>query len=123
MPDQVRVDEAAGIIRIESSGEVTGDDVAGSIEQALQILSEQGFNKILVDTTGQKSMASTPEIFKLFSDFPREFILAMITEQSQVTAKDIAFAETVGVNRGRMMKVFHSEEEALLWLKQEYPDA
>jgi hypothetical protein len=121
MPDQVRVDEDAGIIRIESLGEVSKDDIAVSIEKIRQIFSELGFNRILVDTTGQEAMASTAEIFELFSSFPREFVLAMIAEQSQVTAKDIAFAETVGVNRGLMMKVFHEEEKALEWLNREQP--
>ncbi len=119
MPDQVRVDEEAGIIRVQSYGAVSKDDVAESIKQIRQIFSELGFNRILVDTTGQETMANAAEIFELFSNFPRELILAMITDQAQATAKDIAFIETVGVNRGFMMKVFHEEEQALQWLNRE----
>ena len=40
-------------------------------------------------------------------------------QQSQMTVEDISFAETVGVNRGVKIKIFHEKEQALQWLDNE----
>ncbi len=61
-------------------------------------------------------MPSTIDTFELFATLVREFKLALFIQQSQMTAADIALAETVGVNRGVQVKLFHDNEQALQWL-------
>ncbi len=116
MPDRIQVDEDRGIIEVESYGVVSKEDIAESITKVRQLLNEKGINRILVDTTGQETMPDTIGIFDLFSTFPREFRLALLVQKSQATAEDIRFLETVGVNRGILVQIFHEGEKALQWL-------
>ena len=51
MPDKIRVNDARGIIEVQSYGEVTKKDIAESISKIQQILKTKGINEILVDTT------------------------------------------------------------------------
>ena len=116
MPDNIRVNEERGIIEVQSYGIVSKEDIVDSMIQARRIFDTKGFNRILVDTTKQEKMPTITDIFDLFSTFPREFRLAMLIQESQVTAEDISFTETVGVNRGVRVKIFHEKEQAMHWL-------
>jgi hypothetical protein len=116
MPDEIRVNEDRGIIEVHSYGMVSKEDIAESITKVRQILNVKQISKILVDTTKQETMPSTIDTFELFSTFSLEFKLALLIEQSQMTAEDITFAETVGVNRGVRVKIFHEKKQALQWL-------
>lgn len=117
MPDEVIVDQALGIIKVRSFGVVTRDDIAGSIEQILQIQEETGFDRLLVDTTEQQVMPDPVDIFELFSTYPGKIKTALLLDRSQATAKDIEFVETVALNRGKAVKIHLDLEQALLWLK------
>jgi len=37
-------------------------------------------------------------------------------QKNQVTASDVSFAETIGVNRSLGVKIFHKREQAMQWL-------
>ncbi|MFC1604120.1 hypothetical protein ACFL5F_03745 [Planctomycetota bacterium] len=65
----------------------------------------------------QETMPGIIGIYDLFSNFLREFKLALVIKESQATVKDISFAETVGVNRSVRVKIFHKKEQALHWLE------
>jgi len=117
MPDKIRVNENLGIIEVKSLGEVSKDDIEQSIAKVREIYNERNIKKILVDTRRQETMPDTLDIFDLFSTFPREFKLALLIVESQATAEDISFGETVGVNRGVLVKIFYDEEQALQWLE------
>ena len=117
MPDKVFFNEDIGVIEVESYGVVTKNDIQESIRTILQIAQDKGINWLLVDTTRQETMPSTTGIYDIFSTFPRSLKLALLVQPSQTTAEDIRFVETVGVNRGFSMQIFHSREEALKWLK------
>jgi hypothetical protein len=116
MPDKVHVNREQKLIQVQSYGVVTRDDIAESIASIREIFDSEGINKVLVDTTGQEKMPNTIDTFELFAAFPRAFRLALLIQQSQVTERDIAFAETVGFNRGVQVKIFHDKEPALRWL-------
>ena len=98
MPDTVRVDEAAGIIRVTSTGEVTREDIAGSVAAVREIYSERGLDRIVVDARGQTSMPGTAGIFELFSSFPRELKVCILFRDGQPTEEDLSFVETVSTN-------------------------
>ena len=116
MPDRIQVNEERGLIEISSFGEVSIGDIAQSISIVQKIFHEKGINKILVDTREQVSMPDSSGIFELFSTFPREFRLALLVVESQATEEDISFGETVGGNRGVLVKRFYDEEQAVQWL-------
>lgn len=63
-------------------------------------------------------MPGTISIFDLFSTFPRDFRLALLVDVSQVTKKDISFVETIGMNRGVMVRIYYEKEQALQWLEK-----
>ena len=78
MPDRIRLNEDHGVIEVQSYGQVSKKDIAESISKVREVLSSKGISKILVDTTKQETMPSTTDIYMLFSDFPREFRLALL---------------------------------------------
>lgn len=119
MHDGIEVDEDRGIIKVDSYGKSSYEDIAKAISEAQQVFADRGFYKILADTTKQNSMPSTTSIFQLFSNFPREFRTAMVLDKNQKTKKDLSFAEDVGVNRGVIMKIFYDRELALQWLAEQ----
>lgn len=116
MPDRIHIDESRGLIEIESVGVVTKADIAASIATIRQHAESKNIHRILVDTTMQATMPSTTEIYELFSEFPRRTRTALLTDESQPTAEDVAFVESVSINRGTQMKIFFKKDEALAWL-------
>ena len=116
MPDEVKVNEECGIIEIRSYGEVTKEDIAHSIAEVCRLNLEKGINKVVVDTTEQEQLPGTMGMYELFSLFPRDLRVALVSEDLQPTARDIHFIETVAQNRGIKIRVFPSKEESLNWL-------
>jgi len=116
MADKIQVDEDCGIIEVESHGNISKADIAQSIANVQNILTEKGINKILVDTSKQKQMPSISEILDLFSNFPRDFKLALFVVKSQDTEKYVSFAKTVGASQGNRVKIFYDKGQARQWL-------
>ena len=116
MPDKVRVNEELGVIEVDSFGNVVKNDIAQSIASVRDILAERNISKILVDARRQEAMPSTQSIFELFSTFPREFKVAILIAESQMTSDDLSFVETVSMNRGISIRGFAQKEQALQWL-------
>lgn len=118
MPDELHIDEAAGIIKVRSYGVVSRDDIAASMDQIRKAIAEQGIHRVLVDTLEQETMPGTIDVFHLFSTLPKSLRAAIVVRADQSTAKSQKFAETVSQNRGINVRVFHTEEEALAWLNK-----
>lgn len=116
MPENIKVDDETGIIEVLSYGKVTKGDIAESIKHIYHIQEDKGFNKVFVDATGLETMPSISGIYELFSNLSREIRLAVLAHESQTTANDISFVETVGINRGVRVKIFKQKDKALQWL-------
>ena len=116
MPDKIQVNETLGIIEVESSGVVSKEDIVDSITKMRQILDEKGLYKTLVDTTLQETMPSITDVYTIFSNFPREFKIALLVQESQKTQYENSFGETVGKNRGLRVQIFLEKEQAHQWL-------
>lgn len=116
MPDELHVDEAAGIVKVRSYGVVSRNDIAASMDRIRQVMEEQGIYKVLVDTLDQEAMPGTIDVFHLFSTLPHNLRAALVVRVGQATARGQKFAETVSQNRGIQVRVVHSMEEALRWL-------
>ncbi len=116
MPDLLTINKDENIIEIKSYGVVSKNDIKESIAKIKQINNEIGINKVMVDTTKQESMPGTMGIFDIFTIFPRDFKVAVLTNEGQLTSEDIHFIETIAHNRGIMIKEFSSIEDAKEWL-------
>jgi hypothetical protein len=117
LPYEIRLNEEVGIIEILPSDVVTKQDIADSIANVNRIKREKGIYKILVDTRETTLVPGAADIFELFSNFPRDLKGALLITANQPTSQDIAFIETVAVNRGFNIRLFFSKDEALTWLK------
>lgn len=118
MPDEVRLNRELSIIEVKSYGVVTRDDISNSIRLIQEIQEETGVSKLLVDTTEQEALPDAIEIFEIFSVYPREIKTALLVDESQATAKDVEFVETVARNRGKLVCLHHDRELALQWLSE-----
>ena len=119
MPERVSVREDIGVIVVHSFGEVTEQDISESQEVVLKYARERNYTKILVDASEETSLPSTMKLFDVGtrisgSDILRTMRFAVVI--SEDTKDDIAFLETLLVNRGILIRIFHSMDTALAWL-------
>ena len=116
MSDEVRVNESEGIVEVVSSAVLTRQDMESTKDRLQRILEEKGIRRVLIDTARLRSLPHTMDIFEVCSTYSRDFKIALLVTASNPINKDLAFAETVGVNRGQRVKMFRDQEEARRWL-------
>jgi hypothetical protein len=117
MPETVTLDEDLGIVRIESYGDVTAEDLKATLASALRIHQERGFTRGFVDAT---KVTSYPSTFSIH-DFGLQAVESISRIKVAIAAptgklNDPVFFETVLRNRGINIRVFDSPEAALGWL-------
>jgi hypothetical protein len=120
MPEKVTILKDLNIIKIDSFGEVSLEDLKQSLETVFKIHREQGLTKVFVDATKETSLPSTFPVFEFGSELAkivRNLKFAVVTSPKM---KDIMkFLETVTQNRGVEVQMFDSEDAALEWLMME----
>jgi hypothetical protein len=119
MPEKVTLDEDLGVVRIESYGQVTADDMRASLALALSIHQERGLTRGFVDATKVTSYPSTFPIYEFGSEAAeplKGFRLAIAAPPELLD--DPAFFETVVNNRGGTVRVFDARDAALAWLME-----
>lgn len=117
MPETVTVDEALGLIRIVSSGDVLPSDLARSLRSVLEIVEAKGLRKVLVDTREQTSLPSVLVLYEFgaqLCEFTRDLKHAIVV--SRHSLEDLRIVATVSQSRGVQMDFFDSPEAALVWL-------
>jgi len=117
MPEQVRVDEEAGLIEVRSFGRVSAEDIEGSIAEVGRLCAETGITHVLVDGTETETMPSVTGTYRAASGFPRGIRIAVLLSATQPAAAYMRFGETVAQNRGVAIKLFRSRDAALAWLR------
>ena len=120
MPEKVTVLEDLQIIKVDSYGDVTAADLKESLEAVVRIRKERGLTRVFVDAT---KVTSLPDTFSAF-DFGQLMAnaiqgLRVAVVGSKMLAKDLGFIQTVAQNRGGMIQVFDTKEDALAWLIDE----
>jgi len=118
MPDELSINEKLGFIEINSFGVVSVEDVSKSINQINNILKKTGINKLLFNSLNQKKIPKTFDIHSLISKFSPKITIAILRQESQATADDMYFVETVGLNKGLQIKIFNDRAMALQWLSE-----
>ena len=120
MPEDVTVLEDLQIIQVHSYGDVTLDDLEGSLEAIIRIREERGLSRVFVDATEETSLPpafSAYEFGKQIADFVRGLRVAVVG--SKMLAEDMRFIETVAQNREAVLKIFETVEDALTWLMKQ----
>ena len=74
MPETVCVYKQHDVILIDSLDNVGETDLMQSLESVLQIVRDQGLNKIMVDTTHQTSLPSTMALYSFWTYWGRVLI-------------------------------------------------
>jgi hypothetical protein len=116
MSDELHVNESEGVVEVVPSGVLTRQDMEDTRARLQRILDEKGISRVLFDTARLQSVPGTMDIIAIWSTCSRDFKTALLVTASNPINKDIAFAETVGVNRGKRVKMFRDQEEARRWL-------
>jgi hypothetical protein len=119
MPEIVSINKELGLILINSIDLVGVADLTESIESVLQIANHHGLNKVMIDATALKLLPSFLHLhsfaYELSRLTPNIKYAIIISKQSPKEASDIAkFAQ----DRGVIIKVFTSKDDALTWLEQ-----
>lgn len=117
MPDTVYFDDEIKIIKVDSVGDVTQEEMLKSLQAILEIAEETGCDKILVNTVNQTSMPSTMHMHQFGTELSNKSLqMKYAIVVSKDTHPDNYFIETVSKNRGVNMVIFESEKEAIDWL-------
>ena len=118
MPTSFRTEK--GILFITITGKHTLDDALEVRAEAAETVREQAVRKVVFDARIAEIDASTNDIFQCTSGlgalFPRDAKLAVVFSPDTFSLEDAAFAETVAVNRGVLLRAFTQPEEARDWL-------
>ena len=120
MPETVTLDEDLGIVRIESFGDVTAEDLTASLASALRIHKERGLTRGFVDATKVTSYPSTLSIHDFGSQAAESLRgMKVAIAASHGILNDPRFFETVVRNRGASLRIFDSPDAALAWLTKD----
>ena len=82
--------------------------------EVIRLHEAHGTNSLLVDVREQTSAAPLFDLFDFGDTWPTAVQVAILV--SATTPEDVLFLETAAMQRGKRMRVFFSETEALAWL-------
>lgn len=116
MPELVKHEQADGFISVNSSGETNIWNWKSFLKQVLEINKRTNCKSVLVDVREEVSTPGTIEIFEFGASLPNGIRFAFITPE--ITPNDHIFLETVGLNRGKSIKLFNNYDEGINWLKE-----
>ena len=117
MPEEVTVLEDLQIIKVDSYGDVTATDLKKALEAVVRIRQERGLTRVFVDATKQTSLPDTFSAFKFGERLAHAIQgLRVAVVGGKMLAKDLEFIQTVTQNRGGILQVFDTKEDALAWL-------
>ncbi|MGI9238450.1 MAG: hypothetical protein ACR2QZ_13700 [Woeseiaceae bacterium] len=115
MSQEITYDEDDRLIRIRVWGQVSIDDMVASKVECMRLHENHGANTLIVDAREQETSAPLFDIFDFGDAWPREIRVAILAGSK--TPEDLMFMETVAMQRGKIMRIFFSETEALDWLQ------
>ncbi len=117
MTEQVSYDAEKQLIRVRTWGNDPIEDWFSSKTEVMQLHETHGASMLLGDV---REMESAPTLFDIldFGDaWPATICTAILMGTN--TPADVMLMETVGVNRGKQVRIFFSEAEALTWLDEQ----
>ena len=119
MPENISVLEDLRIIMVDSFGEVTASELQESLARVVELHNENGFDSVLVDSTHDASYPPNFPLFEFGSKVALEAKhLKIAVATSSGTRAAITLVKQVAANRGLIINLFDSVEEALGYLRQ-----
>ena len=116
MPDEICLNENNNNIEVVYSGVLTRQDMESTKAKIQQILAEKTIKRVFIDTTRLESGPSIFDIYEIIASLPLGFRIAILIAPSSPIIDEIAFAETVGLNRGVTIKAYLDRNDARQWL-------
>ena len=114
MGEQLTYDADSRLMRVRVWGHDSIGDMQAQRLEVIRLHEAHGADALLVDVREQTSSAPLFDLFDFGDTWPTAIQVALLV--STTTPDDILFLETVAMQRGKKMRVFFSETEALDWL-------
>lgn len=121
MGEEVSYDADSRLMRVRVWGHDPIDDMLASRAEVIRLHATHGTTSLIVDVREQETSASLFDIFDFGDSWPSEVHVALLA--SSTTPEDVILLETVAMQRGKKIRVFFSETEALDWLQDSRGDA
>lgn len=124
MPWSTDFQQESGLVEIVFSGRVSATDLKQSTSDAVALGKASGSSRFLADLTGCEVSASMVDVYELpvsqyvDEDVSRESRIALVSKKAGPNREAVQFYETVCVNRGWLVHVFETAEEAIAWLRR-----
>lgn len=124
-PPGYSITVAADRIVVRHTGDVSLDDITASRREFAALADERKLSLVLIDLSHADSCLLTMlDIYDLCESHPsvltRWLAVAVVHRPGQVSAENVAFAETASRNRGVRLGLFVDLEAAHQWLSNAF---
>lgn len=122
MPWEHAFNEALGIIEVTLTGVVSGNELRQGTERGLALSGALGELRCMVDATDQEEAGTILDLYQLPALYERAGLdrnktrMALLPPARPEVRELALFYETVCVNRGWLVRVFTTREQAIEWL-------
>ena len=114
MVQPIVFDDAANVIRACLTGDVTSMELLELLDCLNDYRSAERCNKILIDVSGVLKTPGVAGLYEFAGSLSYDVYVAL-TVNSNNNA-DFMFLENTALNRGRNLRLFRDEQDALSWL-------
>ena len=118
MTQHIVFDDALNLIRVAVAGEMTlaeKPDLLDAILDAINaIKSEHDCNKVLMDVSAVEKTPGVTSFYEFAGRLPFDIYIALMVDSNDNA--DFQFLENTSLNRGRNVRCFRDEQQALSWL-------
>jgi len=109
----ITVDARRRFLHFEFGQHATVRDWKEAQAAFLRLSGETGIRRALVDVRRQMTAGPQLELFEFGRNIPSDMAFAVLSDPHH---GDHEFVETVALNRGKYVRLFGSEEQAIEWL-------
>jgi hypothetical protein len=115
MAHDCRYDKEIDVIRVRHHGKSDVEDFRQARNRVVRLQKEHDNVRVVVDLQDVTDAPPTLDIYQFASELPIQLHIAMVCDSE--LQEDLKFLETVAMNRGRRIKLFANEADALGWLR------
>ena len=122
MPYTIGFLEAENMVAIENTGNLTYKECFKQCQDAMELGQLHHTNLFFADCTNLVVQPNIVEVFDFFPatyeklGVPKTIKLACLISGDAVTAKELAFYETICRNRGWQIRLFKDRSTAMQWI-------
>jgi hypothetical protein len=119
MSYEIRVSETS-VVEVVHTGRMLEEEVNRAREELSQIMSEGEYRLLLADISNASIEGSTSSVYRFnashYGSLPGGTRIAVLASGSSANSETLRFCENVAVNRGVLMRMFQSRDDAMAWL-------